>query len=478
MRIHLLCILCIAMLSTGAQPTGDTSALTGKQLVAYLDKTTARIEQLDVQAKRSIDKLLENMQRQEQRIAGKLREKDAAKYQALFGNSGNLYRQLETTAGTVTDSLQLRGMESYIPYLDTLKTSFRFLGTGNDAMAIPQLDAAGSIVQQFENRLDAGNSINTAVQERVALLTSQLQDLGFIKELKALNKQVIDYRHQLESYKAMLNDPKQLEAKAIELLSRTKAFRDFMQQNSMLAQLFPMPADYGTARALTGLQTRSGMQQLLQQRFGTTTGAAGTAGQTPQQYMQQQVQNARSQLNELQEKINTATGGNTELTMPDYKPNSQRTKSFFQRLEFGFNLQNERGRYLLPLTTDIALSLGYKLHDNCVIGIGGSYKIGWGNGWNDIALTSEGVGLRSFADIQLKGSFWLSGGWEYNYLQRFNDISTIKNLDSWQKSGLLGVTKKYRLGRKEGKMQLLWDFMSYSQVPQGQAIKFRLGYTF
>jgi hypothetical protein len=33
------------------------------------------------------------------------------------------------------------------------------------------------------------------------------------------------------------------------------------------------------------------------------------------------------------------------------------------------------------------------------------------------------------------------------------------------------------VGKKTGNMQLLWDFLSYGQTPQTQALKFRVGYT-
>jgi hypothetical protein len=40
-----------------------------------------------------------------------------------------------------------------------------------------------------------------------------------------------------------LKDHKKAERKAIELLSKTKLFKDFMRKNSMLASLFRLPGD-------------------------------------------------------------------------------------------------------------------------------------------------------------------------------------------------------------------------------------------
>jgi len=42
---------------------------------------------------------------------------------------------------------------------------------------------------------------------------------------------------------------------------------------------------------------------------------------------------------------------------------------------------------------------------------------------------------------------------------------------------LIGLSKKYSVIKKlEGEMKLLWDFLSYQQVPRTQAILFRIGY--
>jgi hypothetical protein len=53
---------------------------------------------------------------------------------------------------------------------------------------------------------------------------------------------------------------------------------------------------------------------------------------------------------------------------------------------------------------------------------------------------------------------WLTGGFEMNYWSRIAGNATWKEL-AWQKSGLMGVTKTLKFKRKEGKVQVLYDFM-------------------
>jgi hypothetical protein len=139
------------------------------------------------------------------------------------------------------------------------------------------------------------------------------------------------------------------------------------------------------------------------------------------------------------------------------------------------------------VTSDIGLSVGYKLNDKSVIGIGASYKLGWGQGWNNMHLSSEGLGLRSYVDVKLKGSFFVSGGYEQNYRPSLSDVNIPSSLGggpvgaAWQQSGLVGVSKivnvKSKLFKKT-RLQLLWDFLSYQQLPRTQQLIFRIGYNF
>ena len=316
------------------------------------------------------------------------------------------------------------------------------------------------------------------LKERRQYLKDQLQNLGFAKELKKLNKQAYYYNEQLNEYRSLLNDHKKAERKVIALLSRTKLFQDFMRNNSILASLFRMPGDPddpGTIASLTGLQTRAQVSRLIQQHVGTTG----------QAQLQQSMQDAQSQLQQLKNKV-SPFGGNSGDGDPDsyretegFKPNQQKVKPFMKRLEFGINIQSQRANKFFPISSDIGLSVGYKVNDKNIIGLGASYKMGWGSSWKKINITNQGVGIRSFIDWKLKGSFWLTGGYEQNYKSAFRSIAELHDQNGWQQSGLVGLSKVVSVKTKffkKTKLQLLWDFLSYQQLPRTQSIIFRIGY--
>ncbi len=245
----------------------------------------------------------------------------------------------------------------------------------------------------------------------------------------------------------------------------------------MLALLFRLPCtdpnDPQYLASLAGLQTRAQVNNLIQQQVSS-------GGPNAQAQFRQSLQQAQAQLQELKNKVAQFGKGSSDDIMPDgFKPNNQKTKSFLRRLEYGTNIGTQKAQSFFPVTTDLGFSVGYKPNDKSVIGIGASYKIGWGKNWNNIRITNEGIGLRSFLDWKLKGSFWLSGGFELNRRTEFNSIAQLQNLNAWQQSGLIGLSKlisvKTKLFKKT-KLQVLWDFLSSQQVPRTQAFVFRIGY--
>ncbi|NNV55073.1 hypothetical protein [Limnovirga soli] len=439
----------------------------------YFDKKYSKLSN-DVQ--KQSEKLLKKMQQKESKLQEKLRGIDSLKTKQLFDKSQEKYKELEIRITGPVTKVNAK-LKEYLPGLDSVSGALKFLqqnGSGLGGFSSDKLDQIGDASKQIwelQGRLQQANEIQNFIRERERQLKETLSNTGLGKELLAINKEVYYYQQMVKEYKTILHEPDRLEAKAFEVLNRIPAFQKFIEKNSMLAGLLRIPSNYGTPAALDGLQTSAQIQQQVNQAF------AGS-GTNPQQYISQEMQVAQAQLNKLKDKVNQLGGGSSDMTMPDFKPDNQKTKKFWQRLEYGINVQNQRGTLFLPSMSDLAFSLGYKISDSKSIGIGASYKIGLGSGLNNIRFTSEGIGLRSYADVRFKGSIWIAGGFEYNYLQRFNNFNDIKNIDIWQRSALIGVSKKFKAGKKGGDIKLLYDLLNNKQVPPGQALKFRMGYSF
>lgn len=437
-----------------------------------IDKQYTRIE---YRLTKQSEGYLKRLEKVEEKLKKKIAKTDSLKALKVFGDTkqryGALRARLQQTNGKV------QGLTHYIPGLDSIYTATKYLTqltarlpnySPEKLQLLQQLNGNLSKVQQ---QMQAATDIKQLLRQRKEELMRQLQNSVIAKKLDGFNKEVYYYQQQLNEYRDILNNPDKLARKALTVLRETPVFKDFMSRYGMLAQLFPRPDNYGTSQALAGLQTRAQVTQQVAQLMGSSG-----SGMNPQQYAQQQLQGAQTEMNQLKDKINKLGGGSSDVTLPDFKPNNQKTKSFWKRMEYGLNMQSQRPNGLLPVTTDMALTIGYKLNDKSIMGIGVAYKMGWGKDINHIGLSNQGIGLRSYVDIKLKGSIWMTGGYEQNYMQGFEKIPLLNDYSKWQQSGVIGLSKKYKVGKKTGNMQLLWDFLSYKQIPRTTELKFRLGY--
>ncbi|HWB27597.1 MAG TPA: hypothetical protein VG738_19105 [Chitinophagaceae bacterium] len=473
--VPILLLLLVSSISAVAQTSTDTSFanISDKALHSINDKY---IKLTDVIDRQSL-KLVTRMQRKEARLQNKVQGADSTKAKQLFTGTQAKYQQLQTQLASPVTNTSGK-LKEYVPGIDSLATSLDFLQKSNllPADKLARLQNISSQLQQLQARLQQANEVQAFIKERERQLKQQLSQYNMGGQLLGINKQVYYYQQQLAQYKDLINNKEKLEEFILAKVRSMPAFESFWQHNSLIAQLFPMPQNYGTPAALAGLQTRTQVANIISQRLPGAFTPSGSGSN----YLQQQLQTAQTQINTIKDKISQLGGGSSDMTMPDFVPNSQHNKSFFRRLEYGFNFQTSQATNLLPAISDMGLTLGYKLSDKAVMGIGASYKLGLGRGFNHISFTNQGVGLRSYMDIKAKGSIWLTGGYEYNFMQQFAGLRELRNdVNVWQKSALIGITKKYSIGKnKQGNIQLLYDYLYKYEVPRGTALKFRIGYTF
>jgi hypothetical protein len=408
----------------------------------------------------------------------------------LLDGAGSRYAALKNKV--LNSSAEPAGrLREYIPRVDSLETALKFLSQGGLPPArIQQLQAISRQLRTLQSKLQTAREIQDFAGQREQQLQAQLSQYHVGDQLLSVNKDVYYYQQRLSQYKSLLNDRQKMEQTILSAVSRMPAFKNYLAKNGMLAQLFPTGSGFGNSQTLAGLQTSAQVQAMISQRIGgTSKGGAGSSepgadgaaggGPDPLQFIDQQAQAAQSDMDKLKEKLRQMGNGagNTNMTMPAFTPNSQKTRTFWRRLEFGANIQNTPSSTSLPVTSSLALTAGYRISDKATAGLGASYNFGWGKGLDHIQLSNQGVGLRSYLDIKAKGSIWITGGYEYNYLQQFARLTDIRNLDVWQKSALLGLTKKYKIGKRGGNVQLLYDFFAGSQVPRAAPLKFRIGYS-
>lgn len=495
-KIPALCgaaFLCFAFSFAHAQTVDSTAGKLLNYPWRFFSKLQGRLTGLNNDLANQTQKYLEKMERREVRLQQKLMaSSDSASAKQLFAGSAQQYAALIQKLKADTGSRHQVISGQYQPYVDSLQGELGFLRKNPQLLGnvnTAQLQGPMSQLQAAQAKLQDANAAKVFIQQRRQQITQYLSQHSNLQGLTSkytagINQDAYYYSEQVNQYRAMLNDPTTMEQRALGLVSRLPAYQSFMKTNSQLSGLFKLPGGglgSGAAQPLPGLQTHSQISQQVQSQVAAagTNGGGDGAGMGN---LSSKLQSAQSQLDSYKSRLSQLGAGSTLADAPSgFRPNDQKTKTFWRRLEYGVNFQTTHSTYYYPTVTDLGFSLGYRLGHSNVIGIGASYKIGWGSNIQHIAITGQGVGLRSFVQIAIKSGFSATGGFEYNYTTPFTNLQQLKQLQYWTRSGLIGLSKTVSMKSrvfKKTQVQLLWDFLSYQQAPQTEPVVFRLGYSF
>lgn len=443
------------------------------KLLTALDGNATKMQQ---KLTTSTQKFLRRIARREKKMWEKLYKTDTAKGQHMAVFTDSTYAAFNKKMQAGGDNAINPFSNVYSSKLDSLKTAVTFLeqngATEKSVAAQQQCQALLAKYNSLQDKFNQTETINQYLTERKEAFNQYLSNAESMIAYKKLQQDIYYYRKQITQYKEVWEDPSKMERQLTELLGKIPQFRQFFDRYSDLGAVFQLPGNSTAQAPANGMQTRAVIDQFIQQNRGTS--------QNIQSQLQTSLPDPRDQLQAMKDRLTSLGQSKGAEPQTDFKPNQQRTKSFLRRLEYGTSIQSVKSNYFFPATTDIGLSVGYKLNDKGVIGVGGSGKLGWGKNIQHIAVTGEGMSLRSFLDVKLKGSFWLSGGWEYNYQQPFTTDQDLKDVNNWKNSGLLGLTKTLALrskGFKKYRIQILYDFL-HQQTPYTAPVKCRVGYSF
>ncbi len=405
---------------------------------------------------------LRRMKAGEQKLKARLIKQDPALAVLLFADADSRYatwkKQLTDEAAVVP-----RMQQHYIARLDSLQTAMDFLKESagfESGMPVK--------IRSLQHSFDQGEMVRELMEKRSVYLQQQLKKWGHFKDVNRLQGQVVRYREQMQRYRQAITSPSRIEEEVLKVLRKTPRFTSFFETHSMLAGLFPQHAGASPAQGAAGAQSREAVMQSIAQK--------AVSPEQVQKALTQQVGSASSLMDRFRRSL-VRSGRGDEINMPVLVPQDSKRSRFADRFEVGTNLQTTKSNRFFPSTTDVGLSLGYRVNTKSIVGIGASYKMGWGGDLRHVQVSSQGAGMRTFIDYKWKGGIWLTGGAEMNYRARFTDFDVLRDYTAWQKSALFGISKKYQVSSKvKGNAQLLYDALWKLQVPRTQPILFRVGY--
>ncbi|MFT3945665.1 MAG: hypothetical protein QM763_01725 [Agriterribacter sp.] len=504
MKLLLTILLLTILQGSHAQERSADSviAIPGK----YISSIDNKINSLDRQLSKQTGKYLHSLSKQERKIKKQLAKIDSSKAAEIFGDVKERYESLSQKLNGATGKFDKITSGEFIPGLDSLQGSIAFLKDAANIVSKTKdirrkLGSSLNQANQLQNKLKEAGDIQSYLQERQQQLQQLLGSYTSLPQSvsKCFGKyrqDVYYYSQQVKEYKEILNDPDKLARKILSTLQTMPAFSKFFSRYSMLASLFPAQDNYGTPQALAGLQTRADLQQVLQQQLALP--ATNGANANPAQYLQQQMQQAQGELSKLKDKLNQLGingGGGSNMVMPEnFMPDATKTKRLKERIVYSVNFQTQKSGTYYPLSSEIAMTIGYKLTDKAVAGLGISGRAGFGKSWKQVRLTGEGLGGRFFAEWKAPSPFggagggfiaslWFTAGAEINYNRTIESLAVFKNYSNWTKSALAGLTKKYSMnsplkkGKKvEGTMSVLYDFLYNKHIPPTPAVVWRVGW--
>lgn len=466
--ILILTIFCCSVLG---QTNNDKSSasLSPETASKYLDLLTSKFSKLHNNIEKQTNRALQRVQKQEAKLYKQLAKKDTAAANRLF-------KQQQVKYAAMLEKLHNAGNEKqplkeYLPHFDTLKSSLAFMEK-TSGLNPAQLQLAKNELQQFEGKMQIANQISKQLKDRKSQLLNEFKKHGIGNKIKSIHKETYYYNQRLNEFKETLSNHAKLEKKILSYLAENFDFKNFFFKNSSLAKIFRLPSTSSNTASIIGnqgLQNRVMIQTSLRNILSTSNQI------NPEGFLQTSLNQVNTKIESIKTKLSSLKNNSNPNTDVDrFKPNHQKTKTFFDRLEYGFNLQTQKQNNFFPVTSDLAGTLAYRLSDTKILGFGASYKMGWGSGFKDLKLTNQGFAMRSFLDIRIKKNWWLYGGYEKHLEQ-----SQTEGLASfWQESGLVGINKKTKISRKIVNTQLLFDFLYNYQVPKRQPIIFRVGWTF
>jgi hypothetical protein len=452
-----------------------------EKMSKYLSSVKGKADEFNSRADKHVRKSINKLMKQEKRMQRKIMKADSVLAKTLFAYAIDSLNKFQAMLKQKTSIVNKITGGKYFARLDTLKQSLRFLEqtesfTKYGADARKKLSASMQQINEMEAGLANVEKLQEFLSDRREVLRSQLKNYPQLsKYITNISKETYYIGEKVKELQSVFSDPSKIEHAVAALLQKIPAFKGFMQQHSQLAGLFSFGNPAGPASPqmpiVNGIAPRAAVQQAIQ-------ASAPGIGSNINGFIEQQLGQARSALEPAKNKLNQL-GGMGDKEMPDFKPNSQKVKSFKKRLEYNLDMQFSRGSYLLPTAGDFSMGIGYKLNDKSSVGVSGVYKLGLGTGWNNIRFSNLGVGLRSYMNWKIKGGFYVQGGGEWNYNASFKDIDQLKNSPLWQSSAVAGIVKKYQVSKKmKGNVQVMFDFLHKQHIPNTQPVLFRVGCNF
>lgn len=459
MRISIILVITIFLgLLTAAQDN-----VPGDRLVErFIKATKIKSESLYKKTLKQYQKAIKNGIFAETTLKDILSKKDSVEGNRVFGNAEDVYAKWRRD-DFLNSSLSANRIDK-TPYFDSISSSIAYF----QQLAVKFENKIGAHeLQQLLNRyndlellLNRTAKLQQFMKERRAYLKQQLSKWDLGKFMNRFDKTIYYFGQIVDDYKTIINQKSAVERKVLSIIRENGDFRNLLHQRVSLLPKIKLPhsGSKNLEAAHSGLQTRAFVQKKIMKMPIDSV--------APEVFLKRQVeeegllQKNNQVVPQLRQAVMKYLG-----ELPSFNVNKQKGKGFVRRLEAGINLQFGRMIKTLPTSGELAFSLGYKVNDKSTIGLAASYRVGVSGTIKKLHINNQGIGIRSFIDWKIKGNFYVTGGYERNFLPEVNNTTIINDIriNEWQNSALIGAMKKYSLGKRKVAIQILLDILSINK---------------
>jgi hypothetical protein len=469
-KIFFFLFVFVFFISVNAQVSPQIPALSSKLTKKYFKKIDKKVLILDKTTTKRTRKSFKKFQRQQHQLHKKLCKINPELADRLFSYQVDpLYYQKDPF--NLSPHTRLKdGPKEYNPYLDTLKCSSSFFSKTQSDSSMSSLAAeTNKNVLNCDSKLERANKIQHYMRQRKILLNKSLKDYPSLKkDLLGIDKINYYYGQYLKEFKNRLKIESKFESLFKKGLSSNPDFSKFMSANGAISKFSKIPANWG--KSTKGLQTNADVEKMLEESTKTLSGLLS----------KDEIVAKVKEGTDAISKMKSGNYGNATnaADVPGFKPNPMKTKRFIDRLEYGTDIQFKKTSTYFPATGNFGLQIGYKFTPKFSIGTGGTYVLGLGRDWDKIHFSQEGIGIRTYSDYQLKGSIFLSAGYEKNAtMPTATQKEQGHNSFNWYASALIGLKIKPKVfGKATPTLSLQYDFLHDEHAPSSPAFVYRVGW--
>ena len=337
------------------------------------------------------------------------------------------------------------------PLLDSLRLIYGFAEFAG-------IENQKSKIDNAQKQLNTSQRTKNELQQRKEHWKAQAKEHPKSEKwLRKMEKERYYYNAQINEYRKTLRDPSNLDEKLMIALRNDPRFSDF-------AATLPANPQNNPAK----MQPRQLVQQMMQ-----TQAAAISAD--PAALIREAQQQGAELLGKLSAQSSSFGNIDNAAQMPAFTPNPYKTKSFWERIDVGGNLQFDNRTQFMPATGIAGAQASFNFDPKFSVGVLANYRFGMGE-IKSIHFSHIGAGYGAFANYKVWKALGVQAGYERNWRAE-TEINEIQYPAAWSNSALAGLTWEYSVGKKaKGTVGVFYDAMHKRSTPKGNAVVWRMGW--